>query len=147
MPGRFSLRIQGAIIRILGISLLAFLYGTITLWHVAFQRTSSQQAREDPSPTTPHPITSSAIVRFTLRRFHSPLLTVSHWFLFLWVLRCFTSPRSSSLRNSPKRKILIRRFWGQNLRAVNPDITQFATFFISAWNQAIHQVDTVARPL
>jgi len=76
MPGKFLLRIQGAVLRILGISLLAILYGTITLWRVPFQKTSSQRAREDPSPLTPHPTTSSAVVRFALHRFHSPLLTV-----------------------------------------------------------------------
>ena len=34
--------------------------------------------------------------RFGLLRFRSPLLTQCHRFLFLWVLRCFTSPRLAS---------------------------------------------------
>src|SRR6185295_14277578 len=35
--------------------------------------------------------------RFRLFRFRSPLLTESLRFLFLWLLRCFTSPRFASL--------------------------------------------------
>jgi hypothetical protein len=45
------------------------------------------------SPATPHAQRLPAItrIRFGLIRFRSPLLTE---YLFLWVLRCFTSPRS-----------------------------------------------------
>ena len=45
------------------------------------------------SPTTPVVQRLPAIThdRFGLIRFRSPLLTE---YLFLWVLRCFTSPRS-----------------------------------------------------
>jgi hypothetical protein len=44
-------------------------------------------------PTTPRVQRPPAIThpRFSLIRFRSPLLTE---YLFLWVLRCFTSPRS-----------------------------------------------------
>jgi hypothetical protein len=44
-------------------------------------------------PTTPEVQRPPAIThpRFSLIRFRSPLLTE---YLFLWVLRCFTSPRS-----------------------------------------------------
>ena len=49
------------------------------------------------TPTTPTPQPLPGITRswFSLIRFRSPLLTESlNCFLFLWVLRCFTSPRS-----------------------------------------------------
>ena len=55
MAGRFLLQNQGAVFRILGIFLLAFLYEAITLSGRVFQLTSSRQVRKDPSPTTPHP--------------------------------------------------------------------------------------------
>ena len=50
MPPKFLIQNQGLVLWILAISLLAFLYETITLYHGAFQLTSSQQAREDTSP-------------------------------------------------------------------------------------------------
>ena len=48
--------------------------------------------------------------RFGLLRFRSPLLTQCHRFLFLWVLRCFTSPRVASadyvfIRRWPPMKV------------------------------------------
>ena len=63
---------------------------------------SQQQVMRPPGrriqhgPTTPNtqrppPCTRT---RFSLLRFRSPLLTESQLLLFLWVLRCFTSPRS-----------------------------------------------------
>jgi hypothetical protein len=66
-----------------------FAYGTLTLFGVAFnplQLTSAShvvvlQPRRDKSQ------------RFGLFRFRSPLLTESILFLFLRILRCFTSPR------------------------------------------------------
>src|SRR3989338_2385957 len=44
----------------------------------------------DPQKTTPQGLTFSG---FGLFRFRSPLLTESNFFLFLGLLRCFTSPR------------------------------------------------------
>lgn len=73
MTGKFPLRIQGMVFRMLGISLLAFLYVAVTLLRAAFQQTLSQQAREDPSPT-PHPSVLTHGVRFALFRVYSPLL-------------------------------------------------------------------------
>lgn len=39
-------------------------------------------------------------IRFVLCRVQSPLLTASHWFLFLRVLRRFSSPSSSIFRSA-----------------------------------------------
>ena len=49
---------------------------------------------------SPNPLTPTSgpynpggqVLRFGLFRFRSPLLTESFHFLFLWLLRCFTSP-------------------------------------------------------
>ncbi len=142
MPGKFMLQIRGALFRILGISLPAFLYRTITFCHAAFQQTSSEQAREDPSPTTPHPHCLTAAVRFALCPFYSPLLRTSllislllptkmlHFRRFLWLSPCL-------------RKNLIRVSRGRSLHAANPGISQLTTPFLSVWSQAIHQVDNV----
>jgi hypothetical protein len=68
-------------------------YGTITLYGHTFQsvlitlasHVAVLQPRQDKSR------------RFGLFRFRSPLLTESILFLFLWILRCFTSPRIAQL--------------------------------------------------
>lgn len=52
MPPIFLLHIQGTVLWIPAISLLAYSYGAITLFRAAFQQTSDQQAREDTSPNT-----------------------------------------------------------------------------------------------
>ena len=70
-----------------------FAYGTLTLSGPPFQCGSAIRSRPSVGPATPHQL---APVRFGLLRFRSPLLTES--FLFLRVLRCFTSP-SSPLRS------------------------------------------------
>jgi hypothetical protein len=84
----------------------AYTYGTITLYGAAFQRTStspaldhsatSQQPGNEHTPQPPHSnpcqvyhyagLASSAFARHYSR--------THNCFLFLWVLRCFTSPRS-----------------------------------------------------
>lgn len=70
-----------------------FAYGTLTLSGPPFQCGSAIRSKPSVGPATPHQL---APVRFGLLRFRSPLLTES--FLFLRVLRCFTSP-SSPLRS------------------------------------------------
>ena len=75
-----------------------FTYGAVTLFGLPFQvipltftlHIVALQPRRDKSP------------RFGLFRFRSPLLTESILFLFLRLLRCFTSPRValSTLLNS-----------------------------------------------
>ena len=85
---------------------MAYTYGTITLYGAAFQRTSTsphlahsatgQQPGNEHAPQPPHSnpcrvshctgLASSAFARHYSRNHCC--------FLFLWVLRCFTSPRS-----------------------------------------------------
>ena len=70
-----------------------FAYGTLTLSGPPFQCGSAIRSNPHAGPATPNQL---APARFGLLRFRSPLLTES--FLFLRVLRCFTSP-SSPLRS------------------------------------------------
>ena len=68
---------------------LVLTYGTLTLFGHSFQSVLL---------TAPHHIVvlqppRDKSLRFGLFRFRSPLLTESILFLFLRILRCFTSPR------------------------------------------------------
>ncbi len=83
----------------------AFAYGTITLYCRAFQlvrlvarfvTSRPHRGRVRFAPATPFAQRPRAITcaRFRLFPFRSPLLGESHCFLFLRVLRWFTSPRS-----------------------------------------------------
>ena len=82
-----------------------FAYRTITLYGRTFQnvrltgRFVTSRLRRDgtmPTPATPDAQRSRTVTctRFRLFPFRSPLLGESHCFLFLGVLRWFTSPRS-----------------------------------------------------
>ncbi len=67
-----------------------FVYRTITLFGVAFQRTSTKTSESIPQ-SKPQ---STEVPWFRLFLVRSPLLKESLiYFLFLWVLRCFSSPR------------------------------------------------------
>ena len=55
------------------------------------------------------------------------------WFLFLRVLRCFSSPRSPS---GGKTSGLIRQSRGRRLRAPHPGLSQLATAFVGSQPQA-----------
>lgn len=57
MTPTFPIQIQGPVLWILGITFLAFLYVALTLYGVAFQPTSSQQAKVDPSPNSTSALT------------------------------------------------------------------------------------------
>ena len=63
-------------------------YGTITLYCVSFQTTSDSKQYHYWGPTTP---VTPRRRRFGLFPFRSPLLRESLWFLFLTLLRCFSS--------------------------------------------------------
>jgi hypothetical protein len=64
-----------------------FGYGPFTLYGAIFHSLLLTSALPQRGPTTP-----PASRWFGLFRFRSPLLTESFHFLFLWLLRCFTSP-------------------------------------------------------
>jgi hypothetical protein len=84
----------------------AYTYGTITLYGAAFQRTStspaldhsatSQQPGNEHTPQPPHsnPCQVSHYAGLATSAFARHYSRNHSCFLFLWVLRCFTSPRS-----------------------------------------------------
>ena len=70
-----------------------FVYGTITLFGLVFQQISTKTSESIPQ-SKPQ---STEVVWFRLFLVRSPLLKESFvYFLFLWVLRCFSSPRFPS---------------------------------------------------
>ena len=99
-------------------------------------------------PTTPNTQRPPPLARiwFSLLRFRSPLLTE---YLFLRVLRCFTSPRSPHhpihvqmmvAQHNPGR---VPPFGHPRIKARSPTprgISQAATSFISSWCQGIHRM-------
>ena len=82
---------------------------------------------------------------FGLLRFRSPLLTESCHFIFLRLLRCFTSPRVAlldyefiqSMMTFTSSGFPIRKFTGQSLLAASRDLSQLAASFIASWHQGI----------
>ena len=89
---------------------------------------------------------------FRLFRFRSPLLTESLRFLFLGLLRCFTSPRFASPDYEFIRSITglrqlgcpIRKSTDQCLLAAPRGLSQLTTSFIASWHQGIHHLHLVA---
>ena len=67
-----------------------FAYGTFTLSGSAFQPSSTISNFDSAGPQPRYSVES----RFGLIRVRSPLLTESNFFLFLRLLRCFSSPGS-----------------------------------------------------
>ena len=119
-----------------------FNYGTFTLFHVSFQISSSNLNFSCGSPL-PH---TYYYIWFGLFRFRSPLLSESlFYFLFLWVIRCFSSPGSLHyamyLRNDTITLImvssLIRISTDHGLFATPRSFSQLITSFFGAMYQGI----------
>ena len=104
------------------------------------------------APQPPYSIGRRAtkLYGFGLLPFRSPLLRES--FLFLGVLRCFSSPGSprrpmDSAGDAwafPHAGFPIRVSWDQHLLAAPPGLSQPATPFFGPWCQGIHRVPLVA---
>ena len=104
-----------------------------------------------PSPNIPHDRRQTTRPSYTstyfrLFPFRSPLLRKSNFFLFLWVLRCFTSPSFASEYIIPRYND-ITHYWfshrvslDQNLFAIPQSISLLATpfFAFGAKASAIH---------
>ena len=97
-----------------------------------------------PGRTSPPGLGCSAFARHYLRNH-------CH-FLFLGLLRCFTSPRLASPDYKFIRSILalspggcpIRKSAGQSLFAAHRSLSQLSTSFIASWHQGIHRLLLVA---
>jgi len=102
-------------------------------------------------PYNPGPVD----LRFGLFRFRSPLLTESILFLFLRLLRCFTSPGIAQPALCIQRRMTehysmsgfpIRKSPDQRVFAAPRSLSQLTTSFIACWRQGIHHVPLVACP-
>ena len=91
--------------------------------------------------------------RFGLFRVRSPLL--AEWFLFLWVLRCFSSPGSLPLAYVFNQRMTaetcvpppgfpIRTSPDRSLHTAPRGLSQCSASFIGTWRQGIHRTPLVA---
>ena len=121
-----------------------FGYGGLTLCAAAFHPPHLSFEVPRRGPTTP-----GTSPRFGLFRFRSPLLTESILFLFLRLLRCFTSPGIAcpslfcSGRDDgvlPPSGYPIRKSPDQSVFAAPRSLSQLITSFIACWHQGIHSV-------
>jgi hypothetical protein len=91
-------------------------------------------------------------LRFRLFRFRSPLLTESLRFLFLGLLRCFTSPRFALqdyefILQLPLESGRVVPFGDPRINACSAasrGLSQLTTSFIASWHQGIHPLHLVA---
>ena len=119
-----------------------FDYRAVTFCGGAFQNSSSAIASS--LMICPQP-QRRKLLWFGLFRFRSPLLTESNFFLFLRVLRCFSSPSSPrKAMYSPYDTItllmvsfLIRKSPDHSLRATPRSLSQLITSFIGSRCQGI----------
>ena len=118
-------------------SFLGFVYGTFTLYGRPFQICSTRNnfsLKICPQP----PI--SKLTGFGLFRFRSPLLTESNFFLFLQVLRCFSSLSSPQYTMYSCKdtwtllqvSFLIQKSSDQNVCATPRSLSQLITSFIGS---------------
>ena len=125
-----------------------FAYKAITLFRPVFQPCSAINSSNYAGPK-PH---RNKFLRFGLFRFRSPLLTKSLiYFLFLRVLRCFSSPGSLQ-----PHYVFMRRYRRitdggfphseicGGLFAAPRSLSQLVTSFFGAWCQGIHPMPLLA---
>ena len=110
----FGPDIRRALLWIPAIDLLPFPYGAFTLYGAAFQRTSGQEVRPDtgPNPTTAPALTGAFGLSCSL--FDRLYSGNRDCFLFLRLLRCFSSPRHLPQRGSPEGQVVPLRNPGFN---------------------------------
>jgi hypothetical protein len=133
------------VLRVLDGSPEAFAYGTVTrsgwLFHtilLAAGLVTPKCRALQPQPGKPD--------WFGLIPVRSPLL--GEWFLFLWVLRCFSSPGSlhrpyvfrSGCRWFAAAGFPIRKSSDHHLYTATRGLSQCPTSFIGVWRQGIHRV-------
>ena len=89
--------------------------------------------------------------RFGLLRVRSPLLAEYNLFLFLWVLRCFTSPGALSILADRAIEVCSIRFphsdiSGSQVATHLPEAYRsYATSFIAMWCQGIHHLPLIVH--
>ena len=111
---------------------LDFGYGGITLYAGTFQFPHLSIEVPRRGPTTP-----GTSPRFGLFRFRSPLLTESILFLFLRLLRCFTSPGVATL------SLCIQE---RTMRYYSHQVTPFGNLRINAYLPLPEAYRSLSRP-
>ena len=128
-----------------------FVYRLITFCESAFQHDSTRFQKTGAGSRNPQP-TSKRLAGFRLVPFRSPLLRKSNFFLFLQVLRCFTSLGSLPLPMNSETDdpdcsgtgSPIRTSPGLRLLAAYRSFSQLATSFIASPRLGIHRLPLVA---
>ena len=97
----------------------------------------------------PDCIATTGLASSTFARRYSQNL---FWFLFLWVLRCFSSPRTPILFNARCQSIAltgfpIRKSADQCLFTAPRSLSQLVTSFFGSWCQGIHLMLFIAWTL
>ena len=116
-----------------------FAYRAITFFGRPFQCRSAIHRQNYRSPTTPKCMHLGLGCSHFARRYSGNRIR----FLFLQVLRCFTSLGLHSLRNNSALPLLgypIRRPPGQSLLPTNRGLSQVAASFIASLCQGIHHM-------
>ena len=133
------LRYSGA-----GCPLVRFVYGAVTLSGCAFHRSSAKVSSQLCRSTTPR----SMLLGLASFPFARRYLGNHVCFLFLRVLRCFSSPgaprmtmdSSCGVRALPRTGFPIRISTDRYLLAVPRGFSQLAASFFGGWRQGIHPV-------
>ena len=136
MPPRFTRDFQRTLLRIPGIAVLHFAYGTFTLYGRCIPPSFGYAVRADPGPSTPHFRSLSGRIRFAVFRVRSPLLAESRLISFpplTKMLQFGGCPlvtefqASEGLEGSPIR---LSRF--QRLLAATPGISRLGATFVGS---------------
>ena len=124
-----------------------FVYKAVTLFRPTFQLCSTIDPLNYAGPKPPR----NKFLGFRLFRFRSPLLTKSLiYFLFLRVVRCFSSPGSlqphycGDTDALPSVGFPIRKSADRGLFAAPRSLSQLVASFIGAWCQGIHPMPLLA---
>jgi len=136
MPPIFPLDIQLTVLMILSHP-STIVYGTITLYSVPFQATSTMLIRIK-RQSTPHFNYITAAIQFTLSCVQSLLLTASLLISFPPVTKTFQFTGLLVLADLMRSRI--RKFSVQRLPPPRRNVSQVVTSFISLPSQVFHQM-------
>jgi hypothetical protein len=136
------------VLRVLDGSPAVFVYGTVTLYGWLFHTILLTAGLVTPKCRALQPQPGKPDW-FGLIPVRSPLL--GEWFLFLWVLRCFSSPGSlhrpyvfrPGCRWIAAAGFPIRKSSDRHLYTASRGLSQCPTSFIGVWRQGIHRVPLV----
>ena len=129
-----------------------FVYGAITLYGGSFQSSSTNKSQSVVNFQNPWPENRSGLGCSPFARRY---LGNRVFFLFLRVLRCFSSPGSPhctmyscrDIQALPCMSFLIRKSSDQRLLAPPRRLSQLTTSLIGSWRQGIHLTLLITWPI